>query len=337
MFLQGRKENTMPTELAAQIYCETIGFLEDRGYISHLNNLLTEEYIDDRMNRIDVPSYGLETVDAVHCVLDRNRTFAFLEAIERSVKPGKVVVEAGLGTGILAVMAAALGAEVYGIEINRETIDLARQLSGMFIKNGLFDQESLQLIEADASTWKPTKQIDILICENIYAGMFYEMQIPIVNHLISFISSSGRMIPDGMSSYVILAQAEKPLFKGHGESFSPSQAEGRMYKSRELSKPFLYDSISFNQKNDIDCRIDIDIPVLRSGSVNSLLIYSPVKVAKDIILKREDMIFMGEDIFIVIDPPLHVEPQSIVRLRMVYSRGCKPEDGSYSLDLQKVI
>ena len=327
----------MPTELAARIYCETIGFLEERGYISRLNKLLTEEYIDDRMNRIDVLSCGLETVDAVHCILDRNRTFAFLEAVENLVKPGDVVVEAGLGTGILAVMAAALGAEVYGIEINKETFDLAGQLSSMFIKNGLFDQENLVLIRADASIWNPTKQIDLMICENIYAGMFYEMQIPIVNHLISFISSSGRVIPDGMSSYVILAQAEKPSLRGHGESFSPSQAEGRIYKSRELSKPFLYDSISFNQRNDIDCRIDITIPVLRSGCVNSLLIYSPVKVAKDILLEREDMIFMGEDIFIVNDPPLHVEPQSTVRLRMVYQRGCKPEDGSYSLDLQKVI
>lgn len=45
-FLQGRKKNMMPTELAMQIYCETMGFLEEKGYISHLNKLLTEEYID---------------------------------------------------------------------------------------------------------------------------------------------------------------------------------------------------------------------------------------------------------------------------------------------------
>jgi predicted RNA methylase len=327
----------MPTELAALIYRETIGFLEERGYISYLTKLLAEEYIDDRMNRIDVACCGLETVDAVHCILDRNRTFAFLKAIEKSVKPGEVVVEAGLGTGILAIMAAALGAEVYGIEINNDTLDLARQLSRVFIKKGLFDQENLLLIEADASTWHPLKQIDLIISENIYAGMFYEMQIPILNHLLPFISSSGRVIPDGMSSYVILAQVEKPLTKGHGESFSPSQAEGRIYKSRELSLPFLYDNINFSGRNDLDCRIEIAIPIIRSGLVNSLLIYSPVKVAKDIILKREDMIFMGEDIFIVIDPPLPVEPQSTVRLRMEYRRGSKPEEGSYFLDLQKVI
>jgi predicted RNA methylase len=325
-------DDMMPTELAAQIYREALDFLDGKGLISHLNKLLIEESIDDRMTRIDVTSCGLETVDAVHCLLDKNRTFAFLDAIEKSVKPGEVVVEAGMGTGILAIMAAALGAEVYGIEINKYTLELARQLSQVFIKNGLFDQKNLLLIEADASTWNPTKQIDLIISENIYAGMFYEMQIPIVNHLISYLNSSGRVIPDGMSSYVILTQVDKPLFKGHGESFSPSQAEGRIYKLQELSKPVMYDNINFNMKNDLDCKVDVNIPIIRPGSVNSLLVYSPVKVEKDIILKREDMIFMGEDIFIIIDPPLHVEPQSIVRLRMVYRKGCKPEDGSYFVD-----
>ena len=167
----------MPTELAAEIYRETIGFLQERGYISHLNKLLVEECIDDRMIRIDVPSCGLETVDAVHCVLDKNRTFAFLEAIERLVNPGEVVVEAGMGTGIMAIMAATLGAEVYGVEINKDTLGLAGQLSSMFIKNGFFDEKNMNLIQADVSTWHPMKQIDLIISENIYTGMFYEMQI----------------------------------------------------------------------------------------------------------------------------------------------------------------
>ena len=202
----------------------------------------------------------------------------------------------------------------------------------MFIKNGFFDEKNIKLIHADVSTWHPMKPIDLIISENIYTGMFYEMQISILNHLLPFINSSCRVIPEGMSSYVILAQAEKPMHKGLGELFSPSQAEGRIYIYRELSQPFLYDSINFNQKNGIDCRIDIAIPIIRSGLINTLLIYSPVKVANDLILKREDMIFMGEDIFIVIDPPLHVEPESTVRLRMEYRRGSKPEDGSYFLN-----
>jgi hypothetical protein len=50
------------------------------------------------------------------------------------------------------------------------------------------------------------------------------------------------------------------------------------------------------------------------------------------VLYREDMIFMGEDIFIVIDPPLHLEMGSNVRLRMRYQRGGKPEDGIYLIE-----
>lgn len=322
----------IPTHLALQIYNETIDHLRDWGYISHLTDLLSLECIDDRMTRIDVPSCGLDTVDAIHCVLDKNRTFAFLDAIERSIRPGDVVVEAGLGTGIMAIMAAALGAEVYGIEINDATLALSRRLSRMFIKEGLFEERSLELAQGDASTWIPPKQIDLIISENIYSGMFYEMQIPIINHLRPFLSNCGRVIPQGMCSYVILACAEKPVQKRHGELFSPSFAEGRIYQWEELSKPILYDTINFNQHNGLDCNIDLILPVMRSGMVNSLLIYSPVAVAPNIMLDRNDMIFLGEDIFIVIDPPLHVEKQSNVRLRMKYKRGGKPEDGSYLVE-----
>lgn len=322
----------MPASLAERIYQDTIDHLSDWGFIGYLTDQLSEECIDDRMTRIDVPSFGLETVDAVHCVLDKNRTFAFLEAIQRSVRPGDVVVEAGLGTGIMAIMAASLGAEVYGIEINMDTLGLSRRLSGAFIKEGLFEKHQLKLILADASAWIPPKKIDLIISENIYSGMFYEMQIPILNHLRPYLGPRGQVIPSGMCSYVILAQTDNPAQKRHGELFSPSIAEGRIYQWKELSKPVLYDAIDFNNQNDLDCSIDLTIPVTRSGFANSLLIYSPVKVAPNIVLDREDMIFLGEDIFIVIDPPMHLETGSHARLKMRYRKGDKPEDGCYLVE-----
>lgn len=322
----------MPPSLAERIYRDTIDCLSDWGYIGYLTEQLSEECIDDRMTRIDVPSFGLETVDAIHCVLDQNRTFAFLEAIKRSVRPGVVVVEAGLGTGIMAIMAASLGAEVYGIEINRDTFELSRRLSKAFIKEGLFEECQLKLIMGDASTWVAPKQIDFIISENIYSGMFYEMQIPIINHLRSFLNPGGQVIPSGMCSYVILTHTENPDQKRHGELFSPSIAEGRIYQCKELSKPALYDTIDFNGHNDLDCSINLIIPVTRSGFANSLLIYSPVRIASNIMLDRKDMIFMGEDIFIVIDPPLHLEAGSYARLKMRYQRGGKPEDGCYLVE-----
>lgn len=317
---------------AVRLYDESLTFLKENGYISQLYRLLTEESIDDRMTRIDVRRSGLHTIDAIRCMLDKKRTFALLQAIERYAKPGDVVVEAGLGTGILAVMAAGMGAEVYGIEINEETLALAGQLCCALAERGFFQPENLHLIGADASAWRPDRPVDLIISENIYAGMFYEMQIPIVNNLLQCSSCRCRTLPEAMKSYVILAQVKGPTQKGHGQSFSPSDEEGRIYQWRELSEPALYDEIDFGRRNGLQCSADLKLQATGSGVVNSLLIYSPVRVAEGIILERQDMIFMGEDIFVVIDPPLSVNEGSWVRLRMAYERGGKPESGRYCLE-----
>lgn len=319
------------SDLILLIYENTLEFLEERGDLSRLRKALKDESIDDRMNRIDTKSRGLEIVDAVHCVLDKNRTLAFMSAIEESVKPGDVVVEAGAGTGILAIFAAILQAKVYGIEINRETFGLAQDLAEFFIHMRILDKKNLQLVLSDASTWRPQGKIDVIISENVYAGMFHEMQIPIVNHLLNFLAPHGRVVPDSMESYVILSEVELPKGLKHGTSFSNSEAEGRICRFKELSSPVIYDKIDFYRKNCVDCRAEIDIPLNKSGIINSFIIYSPIAVTPNLILQRNDMIFIGEDIFIAIDPPLQVEKGSTVRLKIEYERGGKPEEGFYEL------
>lgn len=319
------------SDLILLIYENTLEFLEERGDLSRLRKALKDESIDDRMNRIDTKSRGLEIVDAVHCVLDKNRTLAFMSAIEESVKPGDVVVEAGAGTGILAIFAAILQAKVYGIEINRETFGLAQDLAEFFIHMRILDKKNLQLVLSDASTWRPRGKIDVIISENVYAGMFHEMQIPIVNHLLNFLAPHGRVVPDSMESYVILSEVELPKGLKHGISFSNSEAEGRICRFKELSSPVIYDKIDFYRKNCVDCRAEIDIPLNKSGLINSFIIYSPIAVTPNLILQRNDMIFMGEDIFIATDPPLQVEKGSTVRLKIEYERGGKPEEGFYEL------
>ena len=322
-----------PSDLIPAIYKCTLEFLEERGYISRVLRASNTESIDDRMNRVDIKSNGLDIVDAVNCVLDRNRTFAFMNAIERSVKPGDFVIEAGVGTGILAVFAAALNGDVCGIEINKETIGLAKDLAEWFIQKRIIDENNIQIFLADASLWEPSRKANVIISENISTGMFYEMQIPIVNHLLGFLESSGQVVPQSMQSYIILANTRLPEERSHGESFTQSEIEGRLYKFSELSCPILYDNINFFQINAIECQVNINIPVIKSGNINSLLIYSQVAVASDILLRRRDMTCLGEDNFIVIDPPLQANKGSTVNLKMVYNRGSKTEEGFYAISI----
>jgi len=314
------------SELAEEILRATIEYLKEEGYIDDSCGLIKAGSLDERMEAIDPPSGGLHTIDAINCVLDRKRTLALMGEIERALAPGEVVVEAGVGTGILAALAAALGGEVYGIEINGSTLGLAREISGILAKIGLFDERRLHLIQADASLWTPPGRVDVVISENIYTGMFYEMQIPIVNHLLDFMSPSGRMIPEGMESWVIAAEAPKPEGIAHGELFSLSSG-GR---PKELSGPYRYDRLDFSRRNAPSCLADLEMQVIRSGLFNSLLIYSPVAVSRENVLQREDTIFMGDDILISLEPPLTVRQGGRIGLKIAYERGCKPEQARFS-------
>ncbi|MDD1752314.1 MAG: methyltransferase domain-containing protein [Methanotrichaceae archaeon] len=320
-------------DLILKVYDGTLEYVRSRGYISRLQEILTEESIDDRMKRLDVSKEGLDAVDAVHCVLDMKRTLAFMEAIKKTVRSEDMVVEAGAGTGILAILAAALKANVYAIEMNEETLILAQELATFFIEKNVIEEGYLQMILDDASSWIPPDEIDVLISENIYTGMFYEMQIPIINNLLKYLKPDGKVIPQSMRSFVVLSETKLTKDTRHGDSFSPSDAEKRLYKSRYLSKPILFDEINFFKLNAIDCFVDLEISIIRSGLLNSLLIYSPVTVDQEIVLDREDMIFMGEDIFIAIDPPLEAKEGSIARLKMAYERGGKPEKGHYEISI----
>ena len=65
--------------------------------------------LDPRSLEVD---HAFSSVDAVaQCLLDRKRTEAFRKAITRAVKPGDLVLDAGTGSGILAMFAAQAGAE----------------------------------------------------------------------------------------------------------------------------------------------------------------------------------------------------------------------------------
>lgn len=73
-------------------------------------------------------------------IADRARTQLFLEAIQRTVAPGDVVLDLGTGTGVLAIAAAKAGASrVYAVE-RTAIADVAAR---MFESNGVADRVTL--------------------------------------------------------------------------------------------------------------------------------------------------------------------------------------------------
>lgn len=105
---------------------------------------------------------------ADHTILnDGVRLAHFREALRARVRPGDVVLDAGTGTGVLAVMAAQAGAgHVYAVE-NRGIIELARDVVHA---NGCADR--ITLIRGDVQNVCLPQKADGVVCELIgYAGL----------------------------------------------------------------------------------------------------------------------------------------------------------------------
>src|SRR5579871_1066369 len=93
-------------------------------------------------------------------VADGGRTTAYLEALKNSVGPESVVLDIGTGTGILAILAARLGAKkVYAVEADG-IIDSARRLAEA---NGL--AEGIEFIHGISAKVDLPERVDVIVSD----------------------------------------------------------------------------------------------------------------------------------------------------------------------------
>ena len=100
-------------------------------------------------------------------LLDVNRNSAYENAIRSLVKPGDVVIDAGTGTGLLAMIAARAGAKkVFAIEMNDSFAELATKI---IFDNKLQDVVTVIAKRSDELTPEDLNQlnVDILITETM--------------------------------------------------------------------------------------------------------------------------------------------------------------------------
>lgn len=108
------------------------------------------------------------------CLLDARRVRVFREAIERTVKPGDVVVDAGTGTGIMALFAAKAGAQkVFAIELDPDIAQVARKN----VEVNHYDSV-IEVVNQDAATFMVNgkKSADVVIVEMLDTGLITENQ-----------------------------------------------------------------------------------------------------------------------------------------------------------------
>lgn len=158
----------------------------------------------------DGRQYWSMTEAAFHCLIDQARTRAFEKAIRATVQNGDVAVDAGTGTGILAMFAADAGAiRVYAIEGDPAHYEsLVRSIR----RNGYDD--TITILQGDASEVALPEPVDVIICEMISTGLIEELQIPVMNNLLKYGREGVKPVLAAFENYVDLVHNNN-VFYGH--------------------------------------------------------------------------------------------------------------------------
>ena len=320
-------------EYKTAVYNEVMIYCKERGLIEKLEKsfLIPES---ERFNALNIAQSGLDILDAVHCIYDVRRTNSFIEEIGKKVSKGDIVLEAGIGTGILSFYAASLGAKVYGCEINHAVFELAQEIKNHLEKSKFIPPSSVEFFLDNAIAFVPPRSMDVLISENIYTGMFFEYQVQIMNNLLAYLNADGICIPQKMRSFAALSQTIFPHTPRDKELFVPSEKKDEEIIYTLLSTPYQYDEIDFTKISDTSVHRTMTIPIKTEGMVNSLLVYSEVVMPSGRVIRKDDTTFLNSEIVIAISPQLEVKKGDKIELTIRYNYSSKPEDAL--IDIKRI-
>ena len=146
----------------------------------------------------DVNDYG-------RMLADPTRMNAYVKALERTVKPGSVVVDVGTGIGAFAMVAARLGArKVYAIETN-PCIELARAAAK---RNGL--EKQIDFIQKSVFEVKLPEKADVLVSDCRGNLALYDASLEIVMHARDrFLKPGGAIIAQKDELFAALVHRPK--------------------------------------------------------------------------------------------------------------------------------
>jgi predicted RNA methylase len=202
----------------------------------------------------DGKRYWSITEGAFNCLIDEKRTKTFRQAIMDSVSQGNVAVDAGCGTGILALFAAEAGAKrVYAIESDPHYLPGLKQSLRL---NQFGDR--IKLINADATTAVLPESVDVIICEMIATGLIEELQVPAMNNLLKYGKKKVKVVLAAFENYVDLVE-NNDLFYNHRLKIIRYEYPGEAtLKSRPLTETVKYAQVNFSRpvrNSAINCQM----------------------------------------------------------------------------------
>lgn len=179
-------------------HIETI-FEDEQNWNAEWESTIEPVVVNERI--VIVPEWKRDLADApMKLIISPKMSFGtghhattrmMCRLLERCVQPGSTWVDVGTGTGVLAILAAKLGAShVYAIDNNEWSILNARE---NIDRNGNQDAIKLEHIEI--------RDAILPACDGIAANLYRHLVIPFAHTFIQAVKRKGIIIVSGILSY----------------------------------------------------------------------------------------------------------------------------------------
>jgi predicted RNA methylase len=251
------------------------------------------------------------------CLYDIERTQQWKQAIEDVVVEGDIVVDAGAGTGILGVFAALDQAKkVYSIELQPRFCKLIENLAK---KNGVSDK--IQIFNADATTVELPENVDVVICELLCTGQFFEPQVQVINHLRKYFKPTTRLIPQKIESFVQLLDAHEILYGVRVDTDSRSLL---MPDDEPVSTKVKYDEIDLTKHAKTSVSSVVTVKARKTRIADAVVITGQAHLTPEIITERTKFLYNPEVIYL--KNPVNLIKDKLYDIHISYPYGCDTLD-----------
>lgn len=224
------------------------------------------------------------------CLLDERRTKAFQQAIQRAVKPGDIIVDAGTGSGILALFAAQAGAKkVYGVEKDLELAKIAK----LNVQTNHFEGK-ISIVNADVKNFflPGKKSADVLIMEMLDTELIAEEQCPAIIALKKnkVVSDKTILLPNRTACYLELIEYNFNFYGFELPFIIQARNFGAIKRIKnKLSKPILYANFDFKKITSTRVSTSVEIPIVKMGCGNAVMLTSKISLLEKNMSATSDM------------------------------------------------
>ena len=228
---------------------------------------------------------------------DKIRCDAYREAIQRTVKPGDVVVDLGAGTGLLSFFAMQAGARhVYAIEMS----GIAYMAAELIDANGFRDR--ITQIRKNSKKARLPERCDVLITETLSTFCFdTENTIQFVaDARARFLKPGGHIIPESVDTYLMPFSSEvfgpgmlaprfydldyRPFAKKLREEFRLVRASGKPLLA--LSPPALCYQIDFRKETQNPGKTFVPFRIAADGRLDGFLGWFEARLCEGVTLSN---------------------------------------------------